>query len=139
MAYCPHCLNPLLEVPASGPAPPTGMRCPHCRLVVAPGRAVDAETALARRTTGAASNVVGAAARREGADAIPEDEALSALTAAAQALGVSVRRLRMLDYDDLARTGRVTVPIGAVLATYGNWKDACRAAGDALGEEEQPA
>lgn len=41
-AYCPHC-HRMLAQRAPHPYPARSVRCPHCRLLVGPGRAQDAD------------------------------------------------------------------------------------------------
>ena len=119
-AYCPHCLNVLAD---TLPWPPAGVRCPQCRLLVGPGRAVDAEDASKRQTaTGAAAGFASNAARRDAAEPVEETRVLDAVREVAARRQVVINQLRMLDYDARAREDPALPTLAEVLATCGTWK-----------------
>jgi hypothetical protein len=121
-AHCPHCLNVLAD---SLPWPPVGERCPQCRLVVGPGRALAAAEASKRQTaTGAAAGFASNAARRDGAEPIDEDLVLDAVLALAAQRALPVNQLRMLDYEASTREDPALPTLAEVLATCGTWKRA---------------
>jgi hypothetical protein len=102
------------------------MQCPHCRLVIAPGRARLEEDAGAH-PNGSAAGVLVNAARRQGEEAADEAEIATALSEAAKSVGTPVKRLRLLDYQRVA--ARLRGPsVSAILATHGTWKRARSAA-----------
>lgn len=122
VAFCPHCLLVLAsDVPE--PFPPQPTRCPHCRLAVAPGRArFDVEHAAG--SSGSAAGVLASAARREHGDAVTAEEVADALRRAAQDVGVSVARLRMLDYQRVSAGDDSLPGLGSVIDCCGSWKRA---------------
>lgn len=121
-AYCPHCLLALAtDVPEN--FPPRPMRCPHCRLAVAAGRArVDVEHAAG--SSGSAAGVLASAARREHGDVVSAEQVATALRRAADELGVSVARLRMLDYQRVSAADTSLPGLGSVIDCCGSWKRA---------------
>jgi hypothetical protein len=129
--HCPHCLCVLGTAEDARPQPRQAMRCPHCRLLVAAARGVDAVTAAEQRATGSAANVLGSAARRQEGTVRSPDEIAAALREAASKLSCPVERLRMLDYDELQRAGSASISVADVLATHRTWKHACRLAATA--------
>jgi len=121
-AHCPHCLNVLAD---TLPWPPAGARCPQCRLVVGPGRAVGSESASKRQTaTGAAAGFASNAARRDDAAPVEEALVLDAVIVLAAQRGLPVNQLRMLDYDARTREDPGIPTLSEVLATCGTWKRA---------------
>jgi hypothetical protein len=121
-AHCPHCLNVLAD---TLPWPPVGQRCPQCRLVVGPGRALGDEAASRRQTaTGSAAGFASNAARRDDAEPVDEDLVLDAVLALAAQRNLPVNQLRMLDYDATAREDPGLPTLAEVLATCGTWKRA---------------
>ncbi|MCW2959035.1 MAG: hypothetical protein JWP18_1838 [Solirubrobacterales bacterium] len=131
VACCPHCLLPMSD--DAGPGYPTEyMRCPNCRLAVAPGRAkLGGDTSSQAVGSGAAAGVLKNAARRADEAATTPQEVSDALLFAAGKLGTSVLRLRMLDYEYLTRAHTDLPSVGTVLATHGSWKRARREVDDA--------
>jgi hypothetical protein len=105
------------------------MRCPHCRLVIGTGRARAAgDGEHGARAHGTAAGVVANAARREQGEALDHDRVTTALREVAGQLGCPLDRLRMLDYQNEAEQD-VDLPVLAdVIATFGTWKQARRAA-----------
>ncbi|MCW2999281.1 MAG: hypothetical protein JWN65_2830 [Solirubrobacterales bacterium] len=131
IACCPHCLLPMSEDAAPG-YPLEPMRCPSCRLAVAPGRAkLGGDTTSQAVGSGAAAGVLKNAARRADEAATTPQEVADALVFAATKLGTSVLRLRMLDYEYLTRAHADLPSVGTVLATHGSWKRARREVDDA--------
>jgi hypothetical protein len=107
------------------------MRCPSCRLAVAPGRAKLGGDANSQAVgSGAAAGVLKNAARRADEAATTPQEVADALVFAASKLGTSVLRLRMLDYEYLTRAHGDLPSVGTVLATHGSWKRARREVDD---------
>lgn len=130
IACCPHCLLPMSD--DAGPGfPLQAMRCPSCRLAVAPGRAKLGDTSSQAAGSGAAAGVLKNAARRADEDAANPQEVSDALLFAAGKLGTSILRLRMLDYEYLTRAHTDLPSVGTVLATHGSWKRARREVDDA--------
>ncbi len=119
--HCPHCDAPL---PATWIAEEPG-RCPTCRLIVGAGRSTAvAGDGACLSGAGTAAGVLAGAARREEAEA--EDPALvaAALREAARRMGVELRRLRMLEYQQVAAGDPALPSLAVVLATFGTWKGA---------------
>lgn len=128
--HCPHCLLPIAGADRL-PYPPAAMRCPHCRLIVGAGRArVGATEDGDARSRGSAAGVLANAARR--AHSVPggRTEIAAALRATAAALGCSVERLRMLDYQHAAERDPALPDLSSVLATHSTWKAARGAAAE---------
>ena len=117
--FCPHCNSGL-----HGLDPACGSRCGHCRLVVGAGRALE-EPGERPLIGGLMAN----AARREAAEPVLPELALSALRRVAETVGCNVKRLRMADYDTAARKDPDHPSVAQVLATFESWKHA-RAAAD---------
>ena len=117
--YCPHCSG---ELPHHDDV--RGGRCPSCRLVVGVGRARDRADEDVR-----SGGFMANAAKREDADAVPEEDAFVALRAVAVEVGCPVERLRMTDYDKAVRGGLEGPSVAEVLATFDTWKVARVAAG----------
>lgn len=127
-AHCPHCLLAIGD-DAGRPFPPDRMRCPHCRLGIAAGRArTDVDPASV--SSGSAAGVLANAARREDAEAADPATVSAALRRVADEVGVSVARLRMLDYERFSAADSALPALGTVLATCGSWKTARQAAAD---------
>ena len=71
-AYCPHCFL-LVEQDVQGHWPVDAMRCPHCRLLIGPGRGrPTAEANPGAR--GSAAGVFAHQAKREDGDDVSHDE-----------------------------------------------------------------
>lgn len=126
--FCPHCGGRMTDTAAQAALSARPVRCPACRLLVAGGRSVDEATAQLVRGTGSAAQVLAGSSRRGEGTVVSPGELAESLSTAAASLGVSVARLRMLDYDDLYQRQLVTVPVADVLASHPTWKSACRAA-----------
>jgi len=133
--YCPHCLM-LVESDAAGPWPAAHQRCPHCGLLIGPGRGRrDGHGNQGARS--AAAGVMAERARR--VSAAPDHsraEVRAALCRVASQSGVRVDRLLMIDYQDEAAHDQSLPQLHEVLSLYGSWKTARRDAaggGDARG------
>lgn len=124
-ACCPHCLLPMSDDAVAG-YPSRPMRCPSCRLAVAPGRARIGPEPRRSVGSGAAAGVLKNAARRSDAAATTPRQVADALRFAAGEVGTTVLRLRMLDYAYLQRAHADLPSVGTVLATHGSWKRARR-------------
>ncbi len=123
--FCPHCLGPV-EQSEVGEA----RRCPGCRLLVAAGRSIDADTVASYgRSSGAAANFLGAQARRDRPD-IEVDPFVAArdVRRVAEAIGATPDRLRMLDYQATQDANTSLTSLGAIIGVHGSWKAARLAA-----------
>jgi hypothetical protein len=124
-AYCPHCGLPVET--QQGPAP---TRCPHCRLLIGPGRT--------RRTPGAEPGTKGAAAgvlsrqarRDDTEEAASEADVLDAIRRVAGELGIRPERLLMVDYQQRSDRDDDVPPLRDVFAHFRSWKRARRVAAD---------
>jgi hypothetical protein len=124
-AYCPHCGLPV-EANA-GPAP---TRCPHCKLLIGPGRALS-EPSGEPGTKGAAAGVLSRQARRDStADVADEETVLEAICRVAEDLGTRPERLLMVDYQQRADSEEGLPPLRDVFAHFRSWKRARRVAAD---------
>lgn len=128
-AHCPHCLLPIGDDDA-GPFPPDRMRCPHCRLGIAAGRA-RTDVDPSQVSSGSAAGVLVNAARREDAEPVDPAVVAAALQQVSGQVGVPVARLRMLDYERIGGADPELPSLGSVLATAGSWKKARQSAADA--------
>jgi hypothetical protein len=124
-AYCPHCGLPVETKPGPGPT-----RCPHCRLMIGPGRARP-EPGSEPGTKGAAAGVLSRQARREDSDDIvAEADVLAAIRRVASELGTRPERLLMVDYQQQAEEDPEVPPLRDVFAHFRSWKRARRVAAD---------
>ncbi len=112
--FCPHCNGELEDHDNL-----RGGRCPSCRLVVGAGRALEVPTGEAL-SSGFAAN----AARREDAAPVDEEVAYTALRSVAEAVGVNVERMRMVDYDRASREDTSLPSVAQILSTFDTWKSA---------------
>jgi hypothetical protein len=102
------------------------MRCPHCRLTVAPGRArLDVEQTPG--SSGSAAGLLANAARRQEGVVVTGEVVDEALRIAAAENGTPVRRLRMIDYQQVAASRSDMPALASILDARGSWKDARRA------------
>lgn len=117
--------------PTSLPFPPDAMRCPTCRLIIGVGRArAEVGDDGDARSRGSAAGVLANAARREQSEAGDVEEIIAGLRRSAAAVGCSVERLRMLDYQEQAEADPGTPGLAVVLATFPTWKSARATAAD---------
>ena len=131
-AYCPHCFL-LVETDARGAWPPRPSRCPHCKLMIGPGRARDsADAAPGARGTAAG---VFAQQAREGRDDestdISPDRVRAAIRRVAEITGARPERLLMVDYQQRAAKDTSLPSLREVFAAFGSWKRARREAAGA--------
>ena len=126
-AYCPHCFL-LVETSVSGAWPPQPTRCPHCRLMIGPGRErIEPESKAGAR--GAAAGVLAHRALREEIDgATSADHIGAAIRTVAERVGARPERLLMIDYQQYAATDADVPNLSEVYAAFGSWKRARRAA-----------
>src|SRR5215217_2987503 len=101
-AYCPHCFL-LVESEVPGSWPPRPTRCPHCKLMIGPGRA----RATADAQPGARGTAAGvfAQAARDGRDDdtdVSPDRVRQAIRKVAHNTGSRPERLLMVDYQQRA-------------------------------------
>lgn len=127
-AYCPHCFL-LVEGEVEGDWPPAAERCPHCRLMIGPGRGRETSEA----NPGARGTAAGVFAHRakqhtatEG-DASPDD-VREAIRVVAEEFGSRPERLLMVDYQQRAAHDEELPDLDDVFAAFGSWKQARRAA-----------
>ena len=116
------------------PYPRGPERCPHCRLIVGPGRArLETGDDGDARSRGSAAGVLANAARREEGEPGDPQAVRAGLRAVAAQRSGPVDRLRMLDYQQAAERDPGLPTLATVLATFGTWKGARREASDAAG------
>jgi hypothetical protein len=127
-AYCPHCFLQV-EAEVEGDWPPTPTRCPHCRLLIGPGRA-RASAAAKPGARGTAAGVFAHRARRADDDARAASPATvcEAIRAVAEEVGSRPERLLMVDYQQRAVGDPELPDLGDVFAAFGSWKKARREA-----------
>lgn len=123
-AYCPHCLQPVAD-DVDARFPPTPMRCPHCHLTIAPGRA-RADVDGTPGASGSAAGLLASAARREAAAPVCADAIDDALRLAARLVGTPVQRLRMIDYQRVSAANPALPALASILEQRGSWKGARR-------------
>lgn len=123
-ASCPHCRMPLGSV--LPPYPPGAMPCMHCRLLIAAGRAQLGDGVA--RANGAAAGILVARARRESGEVIDADVVVRAFALVAGELDCNLERLRMLDYEIASQRNPDLPCLADIIATFGGWKKACKAA-----------
>jgi hypothetical protein len=124
--FCPHCFL-LVEQDVASAWPRDAMRCPHCRLLIGPGRGrPTAEANPGAR--GSAAGVFAHQAKREDAANVSKDEIRAAIRRVAEQLGSRPERLLMVDYQQCA-TGDDSLPtLSDVFSAFGSWKRARREA-----------
>ena len=126
-AFCPHCFLQVESDVADG-WPARAERCPHCRLLIGPGRARPTSEA-APGARGSAAGVFAHRARRseDGADADP-DEVRQAICTVAGKLGHRPERLLMVDYQQYVSENDGLPELADVFSAFGSWKRARREA-----------
>jgi hypothetical protein len=119
-----------VETAAVHPWPATPTPCPHCRLLIAAGRALS-EAPSEPGARGAAAGVFSSRARRGSAESLAgEDAIVTAIRQVAEQVGERPERLLMVDYQQRTAGREGMPPLGDVLAVFGSWKQARRAAAD---------
>lgn len=124
-AFCPHCGLPVEAMVGPGPT-----RCPHCRLLIGPGRALS-EPSGEPGTKGAAAGVLSRQARRDTTEEVADEtDVLDAIRRVAEELGTRPERLLMVDYQQRADSDGDLPPLRDVFAHFRSWKRARRVAAD---------
>jgi hypothetical protein len=125
-AYCPHCFL-LVESEAFGSWPPKPTRCPHCKLMIGPGRARETSEAQPG-ARGTAAGVFAQQARdaRDDGAAIEPDRVRQAIRKVAEKTGSRPERLLMVDYQQRAAKDQTLPALSEVFAAFGSWKRARR-------------
>jgi hypothetical protein len=125
-AYCPHCFL-LVESDVKGPYPPRPSRCPHCKLMIGPGRARSTPDAQPG-ARGTAAGVFAQQARGASEDSEPvePDKIRDAIRSVAEMTGSRPERLLMVDYQQRAAKDDSLPGLQAVFAAFGSWKRARR-------------
>lgn len=111
------------------PWPPDPQRCPHCRLLIGPGRSRETSDANPG-ARGTAAGVFAHRAKRDessGPQASP-DQVRKAIRKVAKAVGARPERLLMVDYQQRALEDSKLPPLADVFAAFGSWKRARREA-----------
>lgn len=127
-AYCPHCFL-LVESNAHGAWPPLPSRCPHCKLMIGPGRArATSEAAPGARGTAAGVFAQQAREGRDDEDAadVSPDRVRAAIRTVAERTGARPERLLMVDYQQRAAKDTSLPSLREVFAAFGSWKRARR-------------
>jgi hypothetical protein len=107
--------------------PHSATRCPHCRLLIGPGRArPTAEANPGAR--GSAAGVFAHQAKREDGENVPQDVIRKAIRRVAHELGSRPERLLMVDYQQRASTDQSLPSLSDVFSAFGSWKRARREA-----------
>jgi hypothetical protein len=125
-AYCPHCFL-LVESDVPSPWPPKPSRCPHCKLMIGPGRA--RETADAQPGARGTAAGVFAQQAREGRDDdtdVSPERVRDAIRVVAERTGARPERLLMVDYQQRAAKDKNLPSLSEVFAAFGSWKRARR-------------
>ena len=125
-AYCPHCFL-LVESDVEGKWPPAPTRCPHCKLMIGPGRArPTADAAPGARGTAAGVFAQQARDGKANGDSASPDRVRQAIRAVAERLGSRPERLLMVDYQQRAAQDGNLPSLTEVFAAFGSWKRARR-------------
>jgi hypothetical protein len=114
--------------PSGFPSQP--LRCEYCRLVIGCGRARDVPEAseFGARAHSSAAGMLASQARRADGDVLDHQRVAEALRLVATRQRCALDRLRMLDYETHAQSDETLPALADVLATFGGWKKARRAA-----------
>jgi hypothetical protein len=125
-AYCPHCfLRVDHDVVDDWPTHP--LQCPHCRLLIGPGRGrPTAEASPGAR--GSAAGVFAHQAKREDGEGVADDVVRAAILKVAEELGSRPERLLMVDYQQHTSGNDDLPTLGDVFSAFGSWKRARREA-----------
>jgi hypothetical protein len=125
-AYCPHCFL-LVEQDVPDVWPQAALRCPHCRLLIGPGRG--RPTAAANPgARGSAAGVFAHQAKREDSDDVSQEAVREAIRRVANDLGSRPERLLMVDYQQRAMADDTLPTLSDVFSAFGSWKRARREA-----------
>jgi hypothetical protein len=124
--YCPHCFL-LVEQDVAADWPRAAMRCPHCRLLIGPGRGRPTADATPG-ARGSAAGVFAHQAKRDDGDNVSEDEVRKAIRRVADDLGSRPERLLMVDYQQRATADDTLPTLSDVFSAFGSWKRARREA-----------
>ena len=125
-AYCPHCFL-LVESDVPGQWPPRPTRCPHCKLMIGPGRAkATSEAQPGARGTAAGVFAQQARDHRDDDAGVEPDEVRKAIRTVAEKTGSRPERLLMVDYQQRAAKDKNLPSLSAVFAAFGSWKRARR-------------
>ncbi|MFL5839046.1 MAG: hypothetical protein ACJ77Z_01170 [Thermoleophilaceae bacterium] len=117
----------LVEQSVTGDWPQDAVRCPHCRLLIGPGRGRDTPEANPG-ARGSAAGVFAHQAKREDGDNVSQDEVRAAIRRVAEQLGARPERLLMVDYQQLATSDDSLPTLSDVFSAFGSWKRARREA-----------
>jgi hypothetical protein len=125
--FCPHCFL-LVDHNVEDDWPHEAMRCPHCRLLIGPGRGRPTAEANPGARGSAAGVFAHQAKREDGEENVSKDEVRAAIRRVAEELGSRPERLLMVDYQQRA-TGDDSLPtLSDVFSAFGSWKRARREA-----------
>jgi hypothetical protein len=125
-AYCPHCFL-LVATDVAGEWPLQPERCPHCKLMIGPGRA-RATSDAQPGARGTAAGVFAQQARESRADGddVSPDRVREAIRKVAENTGSRPERLLMVDYQQRAAKDEDLPSLSEVFAAFGSWKRARR-------------
>jgi hypothetical protein len=124
--YCPHCFL-LVEKNVTDDWPAAAIRCPHCRLLIGPGRGRPTADA-SPGARGSAAGVFAHQAKREDGDDVSLDEVRAAIRRVAEELGSRPERLLMVDYQQRVTADDSLPSLSDVFSAFGSWKRARREA-----------
>jgi hypothetical protein len=125
-AYCPHCFL-LVDSDVVGAWPQRPTRCPHCKLMIGPGRGRSTPDAQPG-ARGTAAGVFAQQAREGRADDedVSPDRVREAIRKVAENTGSRPERLLMVDYQQRAAKDQDLPTLSEVFAAFGSWKRARR-------------
>lgn len=130
-AYCPHCFL-LVEDDAHGAWPPKPTRCPHCKLMIGPGRArATADAQPGARGTAAGVFAQQARDARDDGVIVSPDKVRAAIRRVAEKTGSRPERLLMVDYQQRAAKDKTLPALSEVFQAFGSWKRARRESANA--------
>ena len=125
-AFCPHCFL-LVESDVPSPWPPQPSRCPHCKLMIGPGRArATADAQPGARGTAAGVFAQQAREHRDDDTDVSPDRVRDAIRVVAEKTGSRPERLLMVDYQQRAAKDSDLPTLSEVFAAFGSWKRARR-------------
>jgi hypothetical protein len=122
----------LVEADVPGAWPPKPTRCPHCKLMIGPGRSRPTSDAQpgARGTAAGVFAQQARDAREEGVEIAP-DKVRQAIRRVAEKTGSRPERLLMVDYQQRAAKDTTLPSLSEVFAAFGSWKRARRESANA--------